>query len=55
MASKSFFMKIFELTQPAFTCSKLTIKTLEQGVDVILVSVVNFEQLLNFVKFHTLF
>ena len=22
----------FELTQPAFTCSKLTIETLEQGV-----------------------
>ena len=26
------FLKNMSLTQPAFTCSKLTIETLEQGV-----------------------
>ena len=29
---KVIMMKTIDLTQPAFTCSKLTIETLEQGV-----------------------
>ena len=35
---------VIERTQPAITCSKLTIETLEQGVKYVhLVAIVNFE------------
>ena len=46
-AVETFFVILFSViaimsTQPAITCSKLTIETLEQGVSS--VSIVNFEQ-----------